>query len=192
VGELDTELQRWVVTHRLGPLDPAFVGLSWAGSAGLVWLAIGVALGALRRRPWIVLTTGAAVLAADLTALAIKGATGRERPFLVFPEPEPLVTTPLGLSFPSGHAATSFAAATVLSTLASRRGRVALYGLATLVALSRVYVGVHYPADILAGALLGLAVGVLAIRVSGMLGPKLGVARSRRRRRPPGPRMSGK
>jgi undecaprenyl-diphosphatase len=188
VGELDTELQRWVVSHRLGPLDPVFVGLSWVGSAGLVWLALAVALGALRRRPWIVLTTGVAVLAADLTALALKAATGRERPFLVFPEPGPLVTTPLGLSFPSGHAATSFAAATVLSTLVSRRGRISLYALATLIALSRVYVGVHYPADILAGALLGLLVGTLIVaaagRVRALRPPRAGRRRSPRSTRP--------
>jgi undecaprenyl-diphosphatase len=67
--------------------------------------------------------------------------------------------TVLDIAFPSGHASTSFAGATVLA-LALPRLAVAFYALAALVSLSRVYVGVHYPLDIVAGALLGLAVGL--------------------------------
>lgn len=101
----------------------------------------------------------AGVLAADMLALLLKLAAGRRRPFLVNPEQDPLVGTPLDLSLPSGHASTSFAGATLLAWYAPRFA-LPLYALAALVAWSRVYVGVHYPLDILAGAALGVAVAL--------------------------------
>jgi len=72
-----------------------------------------------------------------------------------------LFQLPSSYSFPSGHAATAFAAAALLNGLYAGRLRF-LYFLAFWVALSRVYIGVHYPADVLAGALLGIAWGTLA------------------------------
>ena len=62
-------------------------------------------------------------------------------------------------SFPSGHAATSFACATVLA-LAFPRLAVPLYVLAAAIGFSRIYVGVHYPLDVLGGAVLGIAVAI--------------------------------
>jgi undecaprenyl-diphosphatase len=114
-------------------------------------------LAAARRLPSAFMLVTAGVLTADMLALLLKLVGGRERPFLADPEQDPLVGTPLDLSFPSGHAATSFAGATLLAWYAPRLA-VPLYALAALVAWSRVYVGVHYPFDIVAGALLGIAV----------------------------------
>jgi undecaprenyl-diphosphatase len=118
--------------------------------------------GVVRGRPVAFMLVTAGVLTADMLALLLKLVGGRDRPFIVNPEQDPLVGTPLDLSFPSGHAATSFAGATVLSAFVPRL-RVLFYVLAALVAWSRVYVGVHYPLDILAGAVLGTAVGLLFV-----------------------------
>jgi undecaprenyl-diphosphatase len=76
-----------------------------------------------------------------------------------YAEPKPLVHAPTDASFPSGHAATSFAAATVLS-FAWPRWAPAFFLLALAIGFSRVYVGVHYPLDIVGGALLGIGVAI--------------------------------
>jgi membrane-associated phospholipid phosphatase len=153
------------VTHRVDVLDPAAVGLSWLGSYGLVWLALALVVAVLQRRPAVFLATALATLGADALATGLKHAIGRERPYVEHPLPEPLMTTHFDLSLPSGHAATSFAGATVLALLVPRLAP-AVYALAVLVSLSRVYVGVHFPLDIVAGAALGAAVGWAVARLA--------------------------
>jgi undecaprenyl-diphosphatase len=113
---------------------------------------IGVALAVLWRRPSIGLLALAAVSAADLSATLLKVLIPRHRPRL-----HTIVREPHDHSFPSGHAATSFAGATLLSAYAPRL-RVPLYALAVLIAFSRLYVGVHYPLDVLGGAVVGVGV----------------------------------
>jgi undecaprenyl-diphosphatase len=111
------------------------------------------------RRPLIFLQVALADAVADLVAYGLRAAIGRPRPAAVYPEPNPLVHVPHGGSFPSGHSATSFACATVLA-FAVPRFRVLLFLLAAAIAWSRVYVGVHYPLDVLGGAALGVLVAI--------------------------------
>ena len=105
----------------------------------------------------------ATVFASDEATLALKHLIGRDRPYVGEPEPEPLMTTSLDLSLPSGHAATSFAGATLLALLVPRFA-LPMLALAAAIAWSRVYVGVHYPFDIVAGAALGVTVAVAVAR----------------------------
>jgi len=142
-----------------------FEGLSYAGRLGLLWIGIALVLCALWRRWGVLALTVIAVALAEWSAMGIKALVDRERPSLRYAEPEPLVHTPHDASFPSGHAATSFAAATILSFASFAWPRLApvLFLLAAAVAFSRVYVGVHYPLDILGGAVLGILVA-LAVR----------------------------
>jgi undecaprenyl-diphosphatase len=165
---MDTSLQRWAVEHRFGPLDPFFEGLSYIGSFGLVWLALAFALAGFSwRRPWLLIRVAVTILLAEMVSGLLKAGIGRDRPPLANPDPEPLVRLPATPSFPSGHATVAFACATVLA-LAVPRLRWPLFVLAALVAWSRVYVGVHYPLDVLAGAILGVLIG-LVVRSSGRL-----------------------
>jgi undecaprenyl-diphosphatase len=157
VSELDLELDRYVLSNREGWLDPFFVGLSIAGSSALVWLVIGLVITVLRRNVVPFLYVAATALVTNMVVTAVKHAVGRERPPAVILDPKPLLEVPTTSSFPSGHAATSFACALVLARFAPRL-TIPLFVLAALIAFSRVYVGVHYPFDVLAGALLGLAI----------------------------------
>jgi undecaprenyl-diphosphatase len=145
------------VHHRVGWLNPLFEGLSWIGTDGLVWLLLAVALAYARRRPWLIVEVVAADVAAQLISWGLRVGIGRDRPPSVFAEPKPLVHVPHNGSFPSGHSASSFACATVLA-FAVPRASWAFYLLAAAIAWSRVYVGVHYPLDVLGGAVLGIAV----------------------------------
>jgi membrane-associated phospholipid phosphatase len=150
---LDERLLRTIRTRFHDPrADPFIARFSLLGEHGAGWLTIGLAgslLDSPRRARW-----GRAVGAVGATyALntAIKQLVRRPRPDL--PGLPQLTPTPTQLSFPSAHASTSFAGALAYSRLGLPAAP--LYALATAVALSRLYLGVHYPSDTLAGAALG-------------------------------------
>lgn len=125
--------------------------------AGL-WLvvgAIGTAVDVPRRERWRKAVTGVAL--AYLANFGLKNVFRRKRPLLEdLPQ---LIKTPTALSFPSAHATSSFAAARAYSPLLPTGP---LYAIAGTMALSRVYLGVHYPTDILAGATFGTIMGSFA------------------------------
>ncbi|MES1246092.1 MAG: phosphatase PAP2 family protein [Actinomycetota bacterium] len=144
--------------HRWGPLDHVFVFLTRIGTWGLVWIGLAVALAVARRNWRILVVTAVCVYAADGIASAVKYAVHEHRPDF----PAALVAIPKSHSFPSGHSATAFAGATVLAFFAPR-WRVPLFVLAAAIAYSRLYVGVHFPLDVLAGAAIGTATALLLL-----------------------------
>jgi undecaprenyl-diphosphatase len=150
-----------VVQHRWHPLDDVFVWLSKLGGYGLIWLGLGLALSLL----WLRATPFVLVLladgAADGLATLLKNVVGTRRPS----DGGPLITIPHSDSFPSGHTATSFACATVLAALVPRAAP-AFYVLALAIGYSRVYVGVHWPLDVVGGAVLGIATALLLLAVT--------------------------
>jgi membrane-associated phospholipid phosphatase len=125
-----------------------------------VWLVVGAAgFGADRPRRGRWLRATACVGLAYLLSSSIKMAIGRRRP--VVEDLPHLMATPTGLSFPSSHSTSSFAAAQAFGGLLPRTP---LYGAATAMAFSRLYLGVHYPSDVAAGAALGTVIGSLGRR----------------------------
>ena len=130
-----------------------------------MFVIVGAVLALLWRRPWFLVLLVAADLAADGLSLALRQWIGRVRQSLVYPEPRPLVPTPHTGSFPSGHSATAFACATVIAW-GSPRLAVPAFVLAALVAWSRVYVGVHWPLDMLGGAALGVLVAIALLKLA--------------------------
>lgn len=169
LSELDRSVQEWVVDHRVGVLDPFFEALTLVGSFGIVWLLIAVAISGFSwSRPWLWMRVAATILIAEGVSGALKGWIDRDRPPLHDPSPEPLVQLPATHSFPSGHATVAFACATALA-FAVPRLRLPLFVLAALIAFSRVYVGVHYPLDVLAGALLGVGLATALRMLAGAL-----------------------
>ena len=162
----DDRLAVWIATHRYAPLDGLLVGLGTIDRLGAVWVVLALAVGvAQRRRPLAVvcfaLLVGLATFVADSASFGVKDLVFRTRPFVAHPVIHPLYAVHSS-SFPAGHAATAFAGATLLSYAAPRL-RVLFVALAAIIAYSRVYVGVHYPGDVLGGAMLGALVGCVAI-----------------------------
>ena len=134
-------------------LTRVLVPYTIAGTVGLPWLLAGAAVDRLRA---VALPVGAAAIAAELA----KRVAGRPRPDAL----PLLVRTQRTGSFPSGHAATATAATCALLAAAPHLAVMWLM-MAGLMAASRVYVGVHWPTDVVAGAGLGLLVGAMPLLV---------------------------
>jgi hypothetical protein len=138
-------------------VEPHVRRFSTTGEHAALWYAIGgvgLVVDARRRAEWK--RAMLAVFVTQLVNTAAKGVVRRRRP--AFEELPALVKVPTSLSFPSAHSSTSFAAARGFTALVPR-ARAPLHVLASCMALSRVYLGVHYPSDIAVGAVLGSLIG---------------------------------
>lgn len=145
------------VQHRLAtpPVIASAKALGVFGDHALGWFAIatvGAAVSRRRRREWLVAACG--VAAAHGLAVAVKRVVRRPRPH--DPRVRVLVGTPSRLSFPSSHAASTTAAAVLYGALT---GQPAIALVVPPMLVSRMVLGVHYPSDVLVGALLGAVVG---------------------------------
>jgi undecaprenyl-diphosphatase len=125
---------------------------------GLVWLGL-LIFGGRTGRVVAILLIPAIAISDQLSSHVLKPLVGRIRPCHELEDVRLLVSCGSGLSFPSSHAVNSFTVATLLSKF-YKRYLVYLFSLAFLIAFSRVYVGVHYPGDIVAGMLIGFIVGL--------------------------------
>ena len=157
---VEFSILNWMqATVRSPVLDEIMVTASRLGNVGAVWIAIAVVLVVIPRYRKAGILCGIALFFSLLiTNIAVKNIVARPRPFTMV-DVKLLIPQPGEYSFPSGHASSSFAAAFVLWRERLRVSRVPVYwitmALAIIVALSRVYLYVHFPTDILAGAAAG-------------------------------------
>jgi len=156
---MDSAALIWIQdTLRYPFLDGFFVFYTKLGDSGRLWLCLSVLLLLFRRtRKAGILGILAIALGTLLTNITLKPLISRERPWLELSALVPLISEDDPLSFPSGHTCAAFAMAGIWwSTLDLRWLRYLAMGLAILMGFSRLYVGVHYPLDVLAGCGMGL------------------------------------
>jgi len=165
-SSIDGAIAEWVAKHRVAPLNDFFVALGTVERLGAIWIACALVLGLASRRGsrWtsrLVVLTALVTFAADSISFGVKDLVQRPRPSATHPEIHPLYVVHSS-SFPAGHAATAFAGATLLTYFGQRLWPLFLT-LAVAICFSRVYDGVHYPTDVLAGAAIGVVIAAIAI-----------------------------
>ncbi|MFD4565869.1 bifunctional phosphatase PAP2/diacylglycerol kinase family protein [Streptomyces sp. NPDC058467] len=167
LGEWDQRLFTRVAGARVPGADPALRRLSDSANHGRLWLgaAAGLAVvGGHTARRAALRGVGSLALASATVNTVVKWSARRPRPLLDHvPQIRHLTRQPHTTSFPSGHSASAAAFATGVALESTRYGAL-VAPLAAAVAFSRVYVGVHFPADVLAGVAIGVGAGVLTCR----------------------------
>lgn len=153
---LDSSILLWIQTLHLPWLDPVVATFTTLGNAGLLWIILSLAMLCWKpTRKAGALAIFAMLLGLLCTNVTIKPLVERARPWLDLPI-TPLVVENDPHSFPSGHTCAAFATGMIwLRTLPWKWGRILAVILAVCMGLSRLYVGVHYPSDVLGGALVG-------------------------------------
>ena len=157
----------WIQENlRFGFLTPIMKTITALGNAGIYWIVLTLFLLVFKKTRKIGLCCALALIFDLLVVnIAVKPLVARVRPYVTLPEIVPLGHLSKDFSFPSGHSAASFACAWALFRTAKRKWGVASLVLAFLIAISRLYVGVHYPTDVIVGIAIGIFVGEIGVRV---------------------------
>lgn len=161
---LDMNILLFVQENLRNPiLTILFRFITTLGNEGIIWILISVILLFFKKTRRI---GGMGLLALLLMLLinnmGLKNLFARPRPYDVNTAIITLAERPTSYSFPSGHTASAFSAATVFFRKLPKKYGVPILILAFLMGLSRIYVGVHYPTDVLGGMLCGIAISYLA------------------------------
>ena len=166
---MDGQILLWLQDNLRNPiLDSIFVFITTLGNAGIIWALIAIILlivKATRKAGVCCITAGLAILI--LNEGLIKHLINRARPFTQVEGLTILIKAPGSSSFPSGHTATSFAATTVMLLMLPKKYSIPALILASSIAFSRLYVGVHYPTDVLGGLIMGVIYGLIGFFAGG-------------------------
>ena len=148
-GEILLLIQRYLRTDMLTPFMKS---VTFLGNGGWFWILCAVVLLAVpKTRKTGYAAALSLIFGAIVTNLLLKNIVARPRPFAEIEALIPMITKPKDFSFPSGHTTASFAVALVMLRMLPKKFGIPAVVLAALVAFSRLYLGVHYPTDVLTG-----------------------------------------
>ncbi|MBQ7148812.1 MAG: phosphatase PAP2 family protein [Pseudobutyrivibrio sp.] len=170
----ELDLLHWFQSIHNSFLDFIVPKITMLGNAGWFWLVVTFLLIIIpSKRKWGLQAFIATIITVIICNLILKPGIMRCRPCWLEPEVQMLVKVPHDYSFPSGHSNMSFAVATAIFTQNKKFGIPALV-LAALIAISRLYVFVHWPTDVLVGTLIGICGGIASYYIINYLYKKFG------------------
>lgn len=144
-------------------LTPVLVVITTLGNAGMIWILISLGFLCFKKTRKVgCMGLLALLFSLCVNNLLLKNLIARTRPYDAISALIPIVERPTDFSFPSGHTAAAFAAAGVFFRTLPKRFGIPLIVLASVIAVSRLYVGVHYPSDVLIGLISGLILSYAA------------------------------
>ena len=166
LNPFETSILHWIrQTLSCAFLDAVMPYITKFADSGIGWILLALVLLIPRKTRRMGAAMGVALAIGFVTGnLLLKNLVARTRPFLFDPSIELLIAPPHEFSFPSGHTLASFACAGAVFCYRRKWGVAALL-FAVLIAFSRLYLQVHYPTDVLCGAILGSLIGYLAYRI---------------------------
>ena len=165
IGRLDLAVFQWLrSSYQSSWLDVLMAGLSDITRGGALWIVLAALIAVMHPSRWpaAVQVVLALVVSFLVTDFVMKPYFNRARPFERYSDTRVYGYRPTTRSLPSGHAANAIAAAYTLTRLAPQ-ARGIFWGLAILVAFSRMYLGVHYLTDVVVGSLLGFGVALFVV-----------------------------
>ena len=153
----------WIQENLRGLMDSFWIFITKLGDKGWFWILLAVILLFFKKTR----TVGATVIVAliinhVMTNMILKDLVGRPRPYTASPEIVTLIKQLSSYSFPSGHTSSSFAAAFIIYRMMPKKAGIPALILAAMIGFSRMYVGVHYPTDVLGGVLVAFVSSVWA------------------------------
>ena len=178
IDKLDFQTLLWIQEHLRSPLATVFweeiTDLGNPATMGILCIGITILFICSKRTRYFGTT---ALLALSLNLLISNGILkewiARPRPFITHPEIIPLIQLPTDYSLPSGHSAFSFTIAFVVYRILPEKYGIPVLLLAACIAFSRLYLGVHYPSDVLSGILIGCFVAEASVRFIRRIKPTL-------------------
>ena len=149
--------------------DHFFIGITKLGDAGIFWIILTLLFLIIpKMRKTGIIMAAALIMDLLICNIAVKNLAARTRPYDVNTSVQLLVAKLHDYSFPSGHTAASFASVTALYLAGEKKLWKPALVLACLIAVSRLYLYVHYPTDVLAGAVIGILCGAAASKLTEM------------------------
>lgn len=165
--KLDGDILLWIQDNlRADWLDPIIKAITYLGNGGIFWILVCILLMLIKKTR----ATGA-VCSCSLAVtflinnLILKNVIARVRPYEAIESLTRIIGAQSDFSFPSGHSGASFAVAVVIFMEMPKKYGIPAVILAFLIALSRLYVGVHYPSDVIAGIATGTVYAVICVMV---------------------------
>lgn len=175
MNEFEIRILDFIQTHFASAfLNPVMLFITRFGDAGLFWIALSIVLLCIPKTRKLGLTMGISLaLEAIICNVFLKPMVARVRPYDVNTAVQLLLKAPRDFSFPSGHTGASFA---VVGALVFQKSKAWIPAcvLSVLIAFSRMYLYVHYPTDVLAGLVLGMITGWLAVLIMNFIQKKMG------------------